>query len=188
MSDELVLLTRLAEILNQGQVKYFVTGSVAAMYYGEARLTRDVDVVVHLRYADVSMLAEAMVEPEFYLDRRAIVEAMQIEGSFNAIHNPTGMKVDFMCAELDPYNESRFRRAAFVELIPGVRMWASAPEDVILKKLEFYKQGGSDKHLRDIASMVKISGDTFDRAYLDQWAQTLGVAEEWAVTKRRVGW
>ena len=68
MSDEVVLLTRLGEILNKGQVKYFVTGSVAAMYYGEARMTRDVDVVVHLRYADVAMLAEEMTE---LLDRTA---------------------------------------------------------------------------------------------------------------------
>lgn len=188
MSDEVVLLTRLGEILNKGQVKYFVTESVAAMYYGEARMTRDVDVVVHLRDADVAMLADEMKEPEFYLDRRAIVEAMQVEGSFNAIHNPTGMKVDFMCAELDPYNESRFRRAVFVELIAGVRMWTSAPEDVILKKLEFYKQGGSDKHLRDIASMIRVSGETFDRAYLDSWAQRLGVAEEWRAVRERLKW
>jgi hypothetical protein len=48
--------------------------------------------------------------------------------------------------------------------------------------------GESDKHLRDIASMIRVSGETFDRAYLDRWAETLGVREEWGAVKGRVGW
>ncbi len=36
--------------------------------------------------------------------------------------------------------------------------------------MEFYREGGSDKHLRDIASMLAISGSQIDRAYVDRWA------------------
>ncbi|RPJ03448.1 MAG: hypothetical protein EHM31_00745 [Candidatus Aminicenantes bacterium] len=38
------------------------------------------------------------------------------------------------------------------------------PEDVILKKMVFYRDGGSDKHLRDIAGILKISSDAIDLA------------------------
>jgi hypothetical protein len=64
----------------------------------------------------------------------------------------------------------------------------SAPEDVILMKLKFYKEGGSDKHLRDIASMMKISGDEMEKGYLEEWAGKLGVSEELAAVRAKVGW
>jgi hypothetical protein len=114
------------------------------MHYGEARMTRDIDVVVHLGYGDIGTLLEAFQQPEFYLDRLAIVDALQHDGQFNAIQVPTGMKVHFMCAEASPYNKVRFERSRGVPFAPGIDIWFSAPEDVILKKLEYYKEGGSD--------------------------------------------
>jgi hypothetical protein len=32
--------------------------------------------------------------------------------------------------------------------------------------MEYYREGGSDKHLRDITSMLKISGQDIDEAYI----------------------
>lgn len=55
----------------------------------------------------------------------------------------------------------------------------ASPEDVILKKMEYYREGGSDKHLRDIAGILKISGAQIDRAYIEDWASRLGVSEIW---------
>jgi hypothetical protein len=188
VGDEVALLARVARVLNDGGVRYFVTGSVASMFYGEPRMTRDIDIVVHLRMGDVHTLMDGVGEPDFYLDKRSILDAINLEGQFNAIHHATGMKVDFMCSEVQGYNGVRFERARFVEFSPGLGVWMSAPEDLILKKLDFYKMGGSDKHLRDIASMIRVSGETFDRAYLDRWAETLGVREEWGAIKGRVGW
>ncbi len=63
----------------------------------------------------------------------------------------------------------------------------SAPEDVILKKLEFFKEGGSDKHLRDIASMYKTTGSTMDLAYLDHRSLRIGVGAQWRMMKERLG-
>jgi hypothetical protein len=36
--------------------------------------------------------------------------------------------------------------------------------------------------------MIKVSGETFDREYLERWAVALGVVEEWNRIKARVGW
>lgn len=55
----------------------------------------------------------------------------------------------------------------------------TSPKDVILKKLEYYREGKSEKHLRDIAGVLKISGDEIDRAYIETWASRLGVREIW---------
>jgi hypothetical protein len=40
---------------------------------------------------------------------------------------------------------------------------------VIVKKPQFHAEGGSDKHLRDIASIVRISGSEIDRDYVTEW-------------------
>ena len=39
--------------------------------------------------------------------------------------------------------------------------------------------GGSDKHRRDIRSMLAVSGDRIDRAALDHWIKRRGLAAEW---------
>ena len=50
---------------------------------------------------------------------------------------------------------------------------------MILKKLTYFREGRSDKHLRDIASIFKVSGELLDRAYAEHWAMRLGVSELW---------
>jgi hypothetical protein len=56
----------------------------------------------------------------------------------------------------------------------------ASPEDVILKKMAFYRDGGSEKHLRDIAGILKISSGGIDLAYIEGWAKKLGLEEIWA--------
>jgi hypothetical protein len=68
----------------------------------------------------------------------------------------------------------------------GLEFRFSSPEDVILKKLEFYREGGSEKHLRDIAGVLKVQGDKIDRRYIAGWASRLGVADIWEEIFRRL--
>jgi hypothetical protein len=51
----------------------------------------------------------------------------------------------------------------------------------------YYRDGGSEKHLRDITGVLKISGDELDRGYLDEWAERLGVADVWRAVLERSG-
>ena len=53
------------------------------------------------------------------------------------------------------------------------------PEYVILRKLQYYWEGRSEKHLRDIRSMLAISGEQIDRAVLNDWIQRRGLQPEW---------
>jgi hypothetical protein len=80
----------------------------------------------------------------------------------------------------DAFNRSRFARARRLMPAPDYDAVFASPEDVILKKLEYHREGGSDKHLRDIAGVLKISGDQLDLAYLDDRSSRLGLADLWA--------
>lgn len=62
----------------------------------------------------------------------------------------------------------------------------SSPEDAILRKMEFYREGGSDKHLRDIAGVLKANAGGIDTAYIEQWAATLDVTDVWRTILARL--
>lgn len=52
----------------------------------------------------------------------------------------------------------------------------------------YYREGGSDKHLRDVAAMLQVSGSEIDKGYISHWAQQLNLTEEWqAVVDRLPG-
>lgn len=182
------LMLAVTGLFNRIGARYYVTGSMGAMAYGEYRSTLDVDIVVDLRYGDASDMREAFQEPEYYLSPQSMYEAMQRGGQFNVIHVPTAMKADLIMPDDSPFSAMRFSRVRTIEVSPGEGVRVSSPEDIILKKLESYKEGGSDKHFRDIASMIRVSGSSFDRAYLEGWAEKLEVVEEWEAVKLKAGW
>lgn len=65
----------------------------------------------------------------------------------------------------------------------GETVWVAPIEYVILKKLAYFRDGGSDRHLRDIAAMLRISGETVDRSLLELWLDRLRLIDEWARAK-----
>ena len=54
------------------------------------------------------------------------------------------------------------------------------------KEMEYYKAGGSEKHLRDITGILKISGESVDRGYITDWARRLELAEIWDAIQERL--
>lgn len=105
---------------------------------------------------------------------------------FNIIHVAESVKADDVCFAGSRIDEGRLLRAKRVELLPGLIARLAAPEDVILSKLQFFKQGQSDKHLRDSAQVLIIMGDRIDLAFLDHWSLRIGVSAEWKVLRQRV--
>ena len=92
-----------------------------------------------------------------------------------------------------PCRHRRNRNASLWPFVQRLQIQLDPPplrpglaEDVILKKMEAYREGGSEKHLRDIAGVLKISGERLDRSYIQDWADRLGVTEVWQDVLRRV--
>ena len=110
---------------------------------------------------------------------------MARRGQFNVIHPRSGLKVDFMVSGDSPLDRSRFLRARRLSPGPDFQASFSSPEDVILKKMEFYQEGRSEKHLRDIAGVLKVSGDQIDRSYIEDWVSRLALEEVWQEVQRR---
>lgn len=179
------LLRRAVEAFDRLGLRYFVTGSVATIFYGEPRFTADIDVVVDLPASQVLDLCAEFPSPEFYLSEESARRAVARHGQFNLIHPTSGLKLDLMIPADTEHNRSRFARVRRLSTGPGFEATFASPEDVILKKLEYYREGGSDKHLRDIASVLKTGGANLDLAYLSIWARRLGVDDLWQKVRER---
>ena len=161
-------------------VPYMVTGSTAGIVYGEPRMTHDIDVVVKLAMRDVPAFVAAFPLEEFYCppeDVLAIEVRRGARGHCNLIHHETGFKADVYLAFDELHRWALSHRRA-IEL-DGMTMQVAPPEYVILRKLEYFREGSSEKHLRDIRSILAVSGAGLDRALLEQKVDELGLRPQW---------
>lgn len=181
------LLRYVVDALEGLAIPYFITGSHAAMQYGEPRFTNDIDIVIDLPSSKVRELCAHFPIDDFYVSEDAARAAATGGGQFNVIHPESGLKVDLIVAKQDPLDLERLRRATRLPTPGGGNAMFSTPEDLILKKMDFYRQGGSEKHLRDIASILKISGERLDMGYVADWAARLGLDEIWDAILLRTG-
>lgn len=147
-----------------------VTGAVAAIAYGEPRMTNDVDLVVRLEPNDSRRLMSAFAAAEYYVPPLEVIEEERRRsrgGHFNIIHHESALRADIYLVGDDPLHEwalARRRTAA----IGGEDIWFAPLEYVIVRKLEYFQQSESDRHLRDIAGMLRVSGEHVDSGQLDR--------------------
>jgi hypothetical protein len=180
------LLRRLTETLEQLKVPYAVTGSMASSAYGDPRLTNDIDVVADLQSRHVAGFCAAFPEPDFYCPPSFVSDAVNRRFQFNVLHPESGYKIDVMVAGQSEFDQLRLRRAVRVHSGPNLVPLFASPEDVILKKLEYFKEGGSEKHIRDILGVLKTQGERIDRTYIAEWAARLAVTSEWKLILSRL--
>jgi hypothetical protein len=176
---------RLIATLEELGVEYAIGGSVAAMMYSQPRLTIDVDVMVAAPVNQLSQLVKEVQSWQVYISPlETIVETSIPYGlPFNIIDGTIGTKADLYVAKdtgLDASAMERRRRLVW-DRETGAKAWFLSPEDVILYKLSYYRQGGevAQKHPTDIAHMLDVIGSQLDLAYLGKWAAEIGVADLW---------
>ena len=182
------LLAFSLELLEKLNINYMVVGSIASSAYGDPRLTQDIDIVVDFAPGQVSSLCEAYPTGEFYVSVEAADKAARQPGAqFNVLHPSSGNKIDFMIARRDAWGIGQLSRRQRMQLLPGREGYAARPEDIIIAKMLYYQEGGSEKHLRDIAGILKVSGDIVDREYVGSWVERLVLADIWRAILKRIG-
>ncbi|MDQ3421556.1 MAG: nucleotidyl transferase AbiEii/AbiGii toxin family protein, partial [Acidobacteriota bacterium] len=155
---------------------YMLTGSMALSHYAEPRFTRDIDLVVQLATEQVERLV-ALFAADCYADADAIRAAVGRHGMTNLLHLDTMTKIDLIVRKPTPYHAREFDRRRAV-IIEGTAVWIVSPEDLVISKLSWIQQGGSDVHRRDIASLL-AAVDTMDRPYIDTNVRELQLADLW---------
>ena len=175
------------QVLENLGIEYMVVGSVASSAYGDPRLTRDVDIVIRPEPGQMSRLCAAFPEDEYYVSLEAAIEAEARHDQFNVIHSTSGNKIDFLIAHDTAWGREQFARKRRARLYQDQEGFMAAPEDIIISKMMSYHEGGSEKHLRDIAGILKVGAERIDHAYMARWASDLGLTEIWQAVLDRVG-
>ena len=174
------------DALDRLAIKYVVVGSFASIAFGEPRYTHDIDIIVDLSESQAIELCRSFPGPDWYVSLPAAQQAVRQRHQFNVIHTLSGNKIDFILARRDAWGREQFARRQEVPLLADRMGFAAHPEDVILGKLLYYREGGSDKHLRDIAGVLQISPELIERDRLQRWAEQLQVADLLAMIFRRL--
>jgi len=173
------LLQFTIEVLERLAVDYAIVGSFASGAYGEPRFTQDIDILTDLKTCHVDALCESFPVEDFYISKTAVTEAVSRRRPFNVIHPTSGNKIDFMPSRDDEWGHSQLARKQQIEVAEGCLGFVASPEDVILGKLVYYREGGSEKHLRDITGMLKVGVETVDQDYICRFSEQLNVRDAW---------
>ena len=176
-ADELLRIA--TEACDSLRLTYLVTGSTASIAYGEPRFTNDIDIVIGLPADKVDTFCDAFDKEEFYLNRETVCSAVRDALRFNIIHPASGLKIDFIVLTPSEYDRSRVARRRQLPALDDRDVVFASPEDVIIKKMLYYREGESPKHLRDIGGILRIQADKLDRQYIADWSKRLGVEDIW---------
>ena len=144
-----LVLEAVVTVLQGRNIPYHVTGGLVSSFYGEPRLTQDVDFVVRLTPSDAAVLSEELGR-EFLLEQERVVRAVEAGGMFQTLHRELLIKADFHVGESVPGELDRSRT---VELFEGLDARIVSKEDAILSKLLWVKNG-SVKSRGDVLGML----------------------------------
>ena len=162
---------------------YAIGGSMAAAAYSVPRFTRDVDIVVDLPLDRVPEFTARFPRPDFYIDERAVRQAVRDRAQFNIIHNESGVKVDIYIPA-DPLQENQIKRARRLVSESGEANY-SPPEELIIMKLTYYQYGQTERHLEDIVNLLYGLRGNVDFESIDAEIVRRGLEAPWSAVQLR---
>ena len=180
---QLDLLSIFISPLEKCSFDYMVTGSVASTLYGEPRLTHDIDLVIVLHIPEIEKFRSCFPVSDFYCPP---IEVIRIEltrktfSHFNLIHHNSGYKADCYPFTGNPLHLWALKNKREIRINPDLKIKTAPPEYVIIRKLQFFREGGSEKHLIDIRKMLSSPDLILDNGILETWIQKLELQKEWA--------
>jgi hypothetical protein len=179
-AENLQVVRQGAAVLDTLEIRYALGGSMASSIFGIPRFTQDSDITVE-SFPDRESQFAACFGPEYYISLAAIVEANARHSSFNIIHTHFGFKVDIFVRIDRPFDRPALDRRIKLRLpdAPDRPVAILSPEDIILFKLERYRQGGeiSDRQWSDVLGVMQVQAPNLDNSYLDRWASQLKVTD-----------
>jgi hypothetical protein len=181
LSDALRVVSEIASALDEVEAPYAIVGSVASSFYGFPRSTQDIDVLAKIDPKNVTRLIQSL-EAHFIVDPAALRDAVRLGEAFNIFHRDTMYKVDLFPAKANAWQSLEIARAQERGIDPrgqARKVRFASPEDVILAKLDWYRQGegASDRQWKDVVEIIRVQRPRLEFDYLRDWALRLNVAD-----------
>lgn len=156
-----------------------VVGGFAAIFYGEPRLTIDVDLVVDMQLRHIDPFVQAFPIPDYYVSEEGIRDSLVRRYPFNVIQPSTGAKVDMVPLPNDPFTRLAFQRRQRLAVdTTGQEAYFITEEDIVTAKLIAFKETGSEKHFKDARGILLLQWDTINLDAIRRGAQGADVIEQ----------
>lgn len=190
---------QIVKALDEIDAPYMIVGAFGGYPFGITRVTFDIDILVDLREKDFDALSQKFPLPRYYADPEMMRNSTEMGIMFNIIDTNEGIKADLVPLKREPDYEVAFKRRVrrnFVDPVGNAfTAWVAQPTDIIIGKLEAWNEGRSDKHPKDIYSMIvfdlsDLSDLSIDykiitkeaarigREALEMWNQSVAKAEQ----------
>ena len=184
-ADAIAIALSVGRAIEASGGAYFVGGSLASSLQGEPRATNDIDIVLDLPFGRIGKLVSEL-GTAFEVDTDMLRDALLHGRSCNIFFLPSVTKIDLFAVGPDPYDQVEFRRRRPVSITESEVLVVKSPEDTVLRKLLWYREGGSvsERQWRDVVEVLRVSGPDMDEAFLDDWAKRLGIHEQLERAKR----
>lgn len=118
--------------------------------------------------------------PDFEVDEESLRDALVRGSCANIFYLPLVTKIASFALGGSRYDEVEFNRRKKVTVrASGEELYVKAPEDTVLRKLMWYREGGevSTKQWRDVVEVLRVSAAEMDATYLHLWAEKLKIQD-----------
>jgi len=130
LADALAALVRALKRLD---ARWYLFGAQAALLYGAARLTADIDVTVQFSDRETAELVRALQKAGFRLRVRDVAGFVAKTRVLPLLHLRSGMPIDVVLA--GPGLEELFFKRRRHRIIEGVPVPVASPEDIVVMKV-----------------------------------------------------
>jgi len=157
------VIKKVSAALEAKQIPYMIIGGHAVILYGEARLTRDIDITLGIDQDRVCELINLVNELAYKIIPKNAKDFVNKTMVLPVIDTKYNIRVDFIFS-LTPYEEQALKRVNKIDINGTIVSFASC-EDLIIHKV--FAQRPRD--LEDVASVILKNKSTLDTKYINKW-------------------
>ncbi len=176
--QDMIVLQNFIDILEEMNIIYALGGSMASSVYGKVRFTQDADIIVE-PFDDIAEKLFERLKSQYYISKDAMYHALEHQSSFNIIHLESAFKIDVFVRKNTLFEKQVLARRKPLKLSDTLEKRVSmvSPEDIILLKLCWYRDGGcvSQNQWEDVLGVLHVQNEKLDLAYLNKYSAVLKI-------------
>lgn len=165
------LIVKLGRILNKAMVPYMIIGGQAVVFYGEPRLTRDIDITLGIGTEAVEDILNMTKELNLKILPEDVISFIKKTMVLPVMDETTGIRVDFMFS-FTPYEKQAIKRGKKV-LLDDVEVNFASVEDLIIHKI-FANRA---RDIEDVKNIILKNPD-INKAYIRKWLKEFDISFE----------
>jgi len=172
------IIKRISRKLREEEIDFVIVGGQAVLFYGEPRLTKDIDIILGVDINYLDKVLNSCMEIGLTPIPKDIDNFVKRAFVLPMIDEESKVRVDFIFS-FSPFEQRTIKRAKLIK-IENVSVPFVSLEDLIVFKLF----AGREKDLGDVRALLKKNKD-FDENYLLQTLKEISDPEHDLLKKYR---